>query len=373
MRNKKRKDKKKSTDNGVIVLNIDKSVSDYLTFSFPNSAEKKGDYNPFKKEYSCDYSICQEHYKISFIINEVFDVTYLDVVVNGETKAKAIQCLEQVHRDIFSSGVRRDFIDIVSYDAVSEYYCNKILPKLNNLERNLRKLLFDIYIVNFEHDYYQTTISKEIQEKIKSVIKASGNKKNKETQYLQQFFYSFELNDIQRILFTQSWTEYDEQLKNSFLETHKNLSNLSDEELRTAFSEFTIKCDWERFFADKINIADIEKMINDMRIYRNSIAHFKLFNKTEYKECNLLIGQLNKAVIKAIEITEDKEFAEKNSKHILSAMSKLSEILKEFTQSITQTISKNMAITLQTLETEFTSFSENVKEPYTKYHCAEME
>lgn len=78
------------------------------------------------------------------------------------------------------------------------------------------------------------------------------------------------------------------------------------------------------------------------------------------------IGQLNKAVIKAIKITEDKEFAEKNSMHILSAMSKLSETLKEFTQNITQTISKNMAMTLQTLETEFASFSENVKETYTK-------
>lgn len=54
---------------------------------------------------------------------------------------------------LLASGVRDEYVDIISYDAISEFYCNKILPKLNTLERNLRKLLFNIYIVNFGKEF----------------------------------------------------------------------------------------------------------------------------------------------------------------------------------------------------------------------------
>ena len=68
---------------------------------------------------------------------------------------------------------------IVSYDSVSEYYCNKAYPKLNKLERNLRKLLFNTYTVNFGVDYYQKTVSPDLQKKIKGVIQAKGNEEKK--------------------------------------------------------------------------------------------------------------------------------------------------------------------------------------------------
>ena len=67
----------------------------------------------------------------------------------------------------------------VNFSNFREYYCNKLYPKLNGLERNLRKLLFNTYIVNFGKSYYERTINKSIQGKAKQVIRARGNKETK--------------------------------------------------------------------------------------------------------------------------------------------------------------------------------------------------
>ena len=161
---------------------------------------------------------------------------------------------------------------------------------------------------------------------------------------MQQFFYSFEFNDIQKLLFAPSWTDIDEQAKNSFLEKHNDLSQLSDEELRKAFSEFTPKSDWERFFSSKIDIADIENMIERIRQHRNSIAHFKFFYKEAYTESNRLISQLNSAVLNAIKLTEDKDFAEKNAEYITNAMSDVLERFAEMQQKLTARITRSLEV-----------------------------
>lgn len=341
---KKEEKKEKRTPDGAIILEIGKNVYSYLSAAFPNLTKNKENSNLFRHEYGCSVQIGTGCCEVKFIINEVIDITYLDVVAEGKTKAQIIKCLEQVQDTLLSSGVRENYIDIVSYDAISEYYCNKILPKLNALERNLRKLLFNIYIVNFGREYYQATISKELQDKIKGVIKAKGSEEKKEIERLQQFFYSFEFNDIQKLLFAPSWTDIDEQAKNSFLEKHNDLSKLSDEELREAFSKFTPKSDWERFFSSKIDIADIEDMIEKIRQHRNHIAHFKFFYNEAYAESNRLISQLNSAVLNAIKLTEDKDFAEKSAEHIANAMSNVLRRFSEMQQKIGDRIVRSLEV-----------------------------
>lgn len=339
---KKEKKKENRTPDGATILEVGKNVYSYISAAFPNLTKDKESSNLFRREYGCSVQVGTDCCEVKFIINEVVDITYLDVVAEGKTKAQIIKCLEKVQDILLSSGILDEYINIISYDAISEYYCNKISPKLNALERNLRKLLFNIYIVNFGREYYQATISKELQDKIKGVIKAKGSEEKKEIERLQQFFYSFEFNDIQKLLFAPSWTDIDEQEKNSFLEKHNDLSQLSDEELRKAFSEFTPKSDWERFFSSKIDIADIEDMIEKIRQHRNHIAHFKFFYKDAYTESNKLISQLNAAVLKAIKITEDEDFAEKNAEYITNAMSDVLERFAEMQQKLTARIARSL-------------------------------
>ena len=75
---------------------------------------------------------------ISIISKKVIDSYYVNIVVVGKTRVQIIEVLEYVHSTLFAAGIEEDYISIVSYDAISEYYCNILYPKLNRLERNLR-------------------------------------------------------------------------------------------------------------------------------------------------------------------------------------------------------------------------------------------
>ena len=258
----------KRSEDGTLVLTIGKNLYSYIKSSFPTINKVDDNKNFYKNKYVADLKCGNVICRTEFIITEVVDTYYLDIVVVGNTKAQIVKCLEFIQYTLLTSGVRESYIDIVSYDAVSEHYCNKIYPKLNTLERNLRKLLFNIYIVNFGRDYYKITVSEELQGKIKGVINIDSSKKGKEhvkeeyktstkkeaeeIERLQKFFYSFEYNDIQKLLFTPSWTDVDEADKAKFLESNADLSELSDEELRESFSKYVPRSDWERFFSNKI-------------------------------------------------------------------------------------------------------------------------
>lgn len=366
------------SEDGTVVLTIGKNLYSYIKASFPAIAKVDGYGNFYKKKYTTDLQYSNVTCKAEFIITEVVDTKYLDVVVNGKTKSQLVKCLEQIQYTLLTSGVRERYIDIVSYDTVSEYYCNKIYPKLNTLERNLRKLLFNIYIVNFGRDYYKATVGEELQGKIKGVIntdsskgekdqikaeyKTSTKKEAEEIERLQRFFYSFEYNDIQKLLFTPSWTSADEAEKTKFLDEHSNLSELSDEELREAFSKYVPRSDWERFFSNKINISDIRELIEQIRLYRNSVAHFKFFYKAEYDECNKLVNRLNSAIIKAIKITEDKDFAEKNAETLSETLKGVLEGFAAFTKSFAEIAQKAQQVVSTIITPAFTAISKAVQE-----------
>jgi len=334
----KKKETPKGKKDGVIYIDVGHSFISYLKSAFPAAVKVPERRNFFKSEYSYTVEFDGNSIEAKFLIHEVVEKYYLDVVVTGKSKTQIVKGLEYIQAAIEKSDIPKDYIEIISYDAISEYYSNKIYPKLNELERNLRKLLFNIYVVNFGQDYYQTTISGDLQNKIKSVIQAKGNEEKKETERLQKFFYSMEFADIQQMLFVPHWTEVDEKAKDYFLKSHEDLSKLTDDKLRKAFSEIAPRSDWERFFADKMDADVIQSLIDEIRRSRNSIAHCKFFYQAEYATCNKAMGKFNKVVKSAIAITVDKDFSEKNSEIIKNALASAAKRFEEFKKSMAEAL-----------------------------------
>lgn len=344
-----------------VAVTVGRTVYGYMKQAFPDLTRVDDYSSLFCKEKHDGKIVCGNiSGNLELIITSVAGTTYLDVSVECKTKHQCVECLEVVYNRIISSGVREKYIDIISYDAVSEYYCNKLYPELNTLERNLRKLLFNVYIVNFGKEYYSATVNVDLQDKIKKAIKvddhrnkselrtaykANSNKEIEEIARLQKFFYSFEYSDIQNLLFAPGWNDMDEIKKNKFLETNKDLSELDDNELRRAFSEFTPKSDWDRFFSGKIKISNIQDIIEDIRLYRNTIAHFKFFNKEDYNDCKNKMRGLNASIKKAILITEEKDFVEKSEEALKSTFEGLYEnfvdlnkLMSERVQRVAETV-----------------------------------
>ncbi len=346
----KKKESPHKNQENVIVLDVGHHVMSFVKTCFPDVCKVSADDDTYfyRNEYSCIISDNGVPYEITFVLNQVSNAEYLDLTVKGKTKTGVIHCLENVHSQLFSTDIEKEFIAIITYDAVSEYYCNKILPRLNKLEQNLRKLLFSTYIVNYGTEYYRATISDDMQTRIKGRIQAKGNEQKKEIKRLQEFFYSLELADIQKLLFTPQWTDVESRSQQEFLANHSDLSELSDEQLRNAFNQFTPKSDWERFFSEKIPISDIESTIDEIRQYRNKAAHFKFYSKSEYEESKRLINQLNNAVIRAIRITEEKDFAATNMKAMQKALEGLSKTMREFQERLQKMVSESITSIIET-------------------------
>ena len=333
-----KKEAPKEKEDGTLYVNVGSGFISCLTRAFPTAIKAPERKNFFKSEYTYIVELDGNSIEAKFLIHRVVENYYLDVVVTGKSKGKLVRALEYVQAAIEKSDIPKEYINIVSYDAISEHYCNKIYPKLNELERNLRKLLFNIYVVNFGRDYYQATISDDLQDKIKNVIQAKGNRQKKEIERMQKFFYSMEFFDIQQMLFVPHWTEVDEKSKNDFLENHKDLSKLTDSILRKAFSEIAPRSDWERFFADKMDDNAVRSLIDEIRKNRNSIAHCKFFYQAEYATCNKAMDKFNKAVRSAIAITEDNDFSEKNSENIKKVLAGTVMRFEEFKMSVTEAL-----------------------------------
>ena len=267
----------------------------------------------------------------------------MDIEVEGKTKVQIIKCLEYIEETLFSSGIEDDYICVISYDAVSEYYCNKIYPKLNTLERKLRRLLYNTYIVNFGLEYYEQTIIKDVKDNAKKRIGKKGNKQEKRNKV---FFDYVDFGDIQRTLFTATWNEYDEKQKQKFLDAHPDLSELSDEVLRDKFSEFSPKSDWKRFFAHKTDdTIMVENTINEIREFRNQVAHCKHFSSDEYKECAAAIRKLSRAIDQAIKITEEQDFEKKNREMLQLSIESLKNSINEVTKTIRESFKPLIEIT----------------------------
>lgn len=321
-------DNPKMDEDGNLVLEIGNSVVSFINRCYPGLESDNGPGDFFRKSYSLNVEKEKCSFRVSFSIHNVIDITYLDVCVEGKRKAQIVEYLEEIQSTLLNSGIRTHYIDIISYDAVSEYYCNKIFSHLNALERNLRKLFYNIYVLNFGTHYYGETIDKSLKDSLMSVIKKDTkdfkNQYRKDYSYrnnhdfeeiitIQRLFYSFDYSDMQKFLFTPTWSEYD---KNCILAKYDDLSSLSDEELRAIISGIEPQNNWTRFFSDKVKLNDIEMIFNTIREYRNAVAHVKFFNKEDYLLCLKEVNKLNKAVLKAIKVTEDEDFDRKNMEHI---------------------------------------------------------
>ena len=295
----------------------------------------------YRTKYKYEHKLYDNTFQVSYICRNVDDIHYLDIEVTGKRKTNIIKCLEDINKILFTNELRKDFIDVITFDSVSEYYCNKIYPRLNILERNLRKLLFNVYVLNFRDEYYYNigkfennikSKSKKDIYKYKNIYEAHNKEQAKTISYLKNIFYNYELYELQQWLFDVSWTEFGEKNRQEFLNQNKDLSKISDSELRGFINNLSPKSDWERFFDDKVNISDIKTKVDALREYRNTIAHMKIYDYEQYSHTKELINELNGKFLRAIDITEKKDFRIKKNnetaKIICESLLKFQDFIK---------------------------------------------
>ena len=235
------------------------------------------------------------------------------------------------------------YIVITSYDCISEFYCNKIYKKLNNFERKLKELIFDIYTFSYGMNYYDRNFSNELKLKVKKLQDKSISTDTKDIEQLKQSLYELDYNDIMELLFTPKWLLDDEKDKLDLMRKIDS-DKLSSKELIDCIDNIRPKSDWDRLFLPQIGeIANIEESINELRKLRNKVAHCKFFRKEHYEECLGLLKILNKQINKALKVVMNIDFQELNAQYASDELHKVLETLQESLTAMSKSITNMMS------------------------------
>ncbi len=170
--------------------------------------EKNFDEVQVNKISNEDEEILRSNWDGTFFINETeisFSIkqytkhkpSYLSIC----TKKNSIYNMETIDEKI-NKIMGDSYIVITSYDCISEFYCNKIYKKLNNFERKLKELIFDIYTFSYGMNYYDRNFSDELKLKVKKLQDKSISTDTKDIEQLKQSLYELNYNDIMELLFT---------------------------------------------------------------------------------------------------------------------------------------------------------------------------
>ena len=310
--------------------------------------------------------------EITFSIKEYskHKLSYLSVY----TKVNSISNIESIDEKI-NKLMKNNYIVITSYDCISEFYCNKIYKKLNNFERKLKELIFDIYTFSYGMNYYDRNFSDELKQKVKQMRDKSISTDEKNIEQLKQSLYELDYNDIMKLLFTPKWLLDDEKDKFNLIEKIDN-DNVSSEELKEYIENIRPKSDWDRLFLPQIGeISNIEESIDDLRKLRNRVAHCKFFRKEHYEECLELLKILNKHINKALKIVMNIDFQKINAQYASDELHKALGTLQESLSAMSKSISNMMLESFKQMTSNITSpitdmlkrFKENIVLPSISY------
>lgn len=117
-------------------------IKNLIKKEFPDLDSLNIPVQPSRKVFNLGYSITTE----KTIENDNTDIVYhITVSSDHPEKSRQAELIEFFYKRfevIFSQ--RKDYHLIVAYDGVSEYYCNKVYPKFQHFERQLRHLIFKV-------------------------------------------------------------------------------------------------------------------------------------------------------------------------------------------------------------------------------------
>lgn len=362
------KRKKEVKKDNTIAISLSPSFKELIKKTFKNVVfDEKEDNLDIINSGTFKIKNNNENVDVCFKYHNVWSNYYLDIIVKSRKKQDAINILEVVNSSLIGKENNFDssFVSIVSYDYISEYYCNKLFPYLNEFERKLRKVLFSIYTLNFNLEYYSATTSEEFQKGLKKKSKISKDDNiSKQDCYIKLGFYSLNYSDINKLLFTKSTTLKEEQKLQKFLVENQDLTKLSDSEIREAFKLCSNKTDWERFFGDKNFDENFQQILNDIRNFRNNIAHCKFISKEQYKNCIDILKKTTKSLDSAIKITEEKDFINKNLELQYESFERLTETMHETVLNIYKPIIENIDAITQPMR-ELSEKLNEIVEPIT--------
>lgn len=364
---------KPKTDENKLTIYINNSFKNFLNsissdFKFILNSDIKDNkviYEIRKGEFNI--SIDQKKYKVTFEYKEVNNNYYLTLFMSEYSSKEIYEVFKKINGLIndTNSSLANEYVSIITYDCVSEYYCNKLFTKLNKFERTFRKLLYNIYSLNYNLNYYESITSK--SDNLKETVQITGKKIIKENKLtddakLKLFFYCFEYKNYNDLLFKKDVSAEEKSKIDDLINNPEKLKNKNEFEIQKLLKIASEKSDFERYFQNKQLGEDFETCFRKINDFRNTIAHCRNINFEEFEKCNNLFNETNKLLNKAIKISESYDFT-------LNTISQFEKSIDNMQKKISQFVSlfaKNVIANFSSLADTISSVNDSLLISYFK-------
>lgn len=282
-----------------------------------------------------------------------------NIYISAEYKSlpKCAELLETIN-DVFRNlvNIDSDYHLIVASDGLSEYYCNKIYPKYQHLERQLRHLIFKVVTKSYGNLWTKQTLPDEMKKSLKDTIKIRSGY-SKEDILIEQALHEMTMGQLIEYLF---YGKAEVDFKDYIDEYYpiEKLKELGHEELLTLIEKSRKKSIWNIFLAKDIDIEEPKKKLTYLRENRNKVAHCKQFYFSEYSTSleyiNIFLPKIDAAIEKAT-ITQPI-----TAKDILLGFGEFTVGLANLTASIGQMISPAITAMAEISATAAKMLGENI-------------
>lgn len=198
------------------------------------------------------------------ILNEKERMFYVVFRCDETDEAKNVEYLEEIDkifkRVIQESGIK--FYLNTIWDEVSQFYCKKGYPIINELENLMRKLIFRFMIKNIGSDWVKKSFPQKLRENVEKTAE-----KNAIEDLLVNCLYEADFIQLIEFLFIPYSKSND---INKIFDIINSIEKIEDlDKVR----EYQPKSNWERYFSSIIKVDDLDEKWNKLYKYRNKIVN----------------------------------------------------------------------------------------------------
>lgn len=226
------------------------------------------------------------------------------------SEAKQLESLENASSVLQRINDKYEMFKIYTiWDDISMYYTKKLYSPIEKIENQLRKIIYLFMTKTVGTIWTKENMPASVQNDIEKTKSKNALTNTDDVNLLYYadfivlgafFFGRYSLNN--------NYTKLIEQLQIPENQTNEKIMKLAE--------EFEIKSNWERYFKDKIEVDKLEEKWKKIYHYRNIVAHSKQLRKKEYDEATSLINEIDKAFSKCIDLIDDVDFTEEESKAV---------------------------------------------------------
>lgn len=268
-------------------------------------------------------------YKLS---NKDENLLYLKVT-SDLSEMKAADLLDRFYCTLTKGNHRKDYYIVRAYSQSSLTYCCKLMKYFGEFERRLRDFLYLVVIKTYGENWFEETFEKELSDKIKKRL--GSNKQTLIETALEELTYEQLIIYIFQPQFSKDIDAFFKEINDEsfFLKTSEEINNRIRSIRKLSL--------WERLFESKKELSDLEVYIDELRPLRNSVMHHKNISKQDFVSIRKKLNAINSKLQKAIENTENTNFAEFDLDYFVEIKNAVKGILQnivyafqEFTENI---------------------------------------